>query len=98
MSGEKKRCLVAGALGIAGRALLQHLEGDSAWDVVGLSRRTPDFATRAHFVSVDLLDAADCRRKLESFNDNLSSASRRSANSSPSTGYSPENTIGLGSR
>lgn len=69
MSGEKKRCLVAGALGIAGRALLQHLEGDSAWDVVGLSRRTPDFATRAHFVSVDLLDAADCRRKLESFND-----------------------------
>jgi nucleoside-diphosphate-sugar epimerase len=61
---EKKLCVIAGALGIVGRALVEHLEADDEWDVVALSRREPDFPTRARFISVDLRDAADSRAKL----------------------------------
>ncbi len=56
--------LIAGALGVVGRALVEHLEDDPAWSVIGLSRRAPDFETAAEFISVDLLDAADCHAKL----------------------------------
>ena len=61
---NKKVCVVAGALGIVGRALVEYLESDEEWEVVALSRREPDFPTRARFISVDLRDAADCRVKL----------------------------------
>ncbi|MEP4379600.1 MAG: SDR family oxidoreductase [Alphaproteobacteria bacterium] len=56
--------LIAGALGVTGRALVEHLEDKPDWDIVALSRRAPDFPTRATFLSVDLTDAADCRAKL----------------------------------
>jgi nucleoside-diphosphate-sugar epimerase len=56
--------LVVGALGVVGRALIARLEGDPGWRTIGLSRRAPDFETRAQFVSVDLLDRADCEAKL----------------------------------
>lgn len=59
-----RTAIVAGALGVAGRALIEHLEGEAGWRVVGLSRRAPDFATRAEFVPVDLLDPGDCAAKL----------------------------------
>ena len=48
--------LIAGALGVIGRALVEYLENDPEWSVIGLSRRAPDFQTRASFVSLDLLD------------------------------------------
>ena len=64
---EKKVCLIAGALGIVGRALVEHLESSDDWDVIALSRRAPDFDTRARFVAVDLLDADDSRTKLAEF-------------------------------
>ncbi len=56
--------LIAGALGVVGRALVEHLEDDPGWSVIGLSRRAPDFNTTAKFISVDLLDAFDCTAKL----------------------------------
>jgi nucleoside-diphosphate-sugar epimerase len=56
--------LIAGGLGVTGRALVEHLDGDPDWQVIALSRRAPDFATGANFISVDLLDAADTRAKL----------------------------------
>ncbi len=56
--------LIAGALGVVGRALVEHLEDDPGWSVIGLSRRAPDFETSAEFISVDLLDRADCEAKL----------------------------------
>ena len=37
----KRTALVPGALGITGRAIVEHLEGDPEWDVIGLSRRPP---------------------------------------------------------
>lgn len=50
--------LIAGALGVTGRALVEHLENDPDWSVIALSRRAPDFETSAQFLSVDLYDKA----------------------------------------
>lgn len=52
--------LVAGALGVVGRAVLREFENRRDWTIVGLSRRQPDFASRASFLSLDLRDAAAC--------------------------------------
>ncbi|MGB0573208.1 MAG: SDR family oxidoreductase [Alphaproteobacteria bacterium] len=56
--------LIVGALGVTGRALVEYLEDKPDWNIVALSRRAPDFPTRATFLSVDLTDADDCRAKL----------------------------------
>lgn len=61
--------LIAGALGVVGRALVEHLENDPDWSVIGLSRRAPDFETSAEFIYVDLLQAADCQAKLGGLTD-----------------------------
>lgn len=55
MAGSRV-ALVAGGLGVIGRALVQHFAERDGWEVVALSRRKPDFATRARYVQVDLLD------------------------------------------
>jgi nucleoside-diphosphate-sugar epimerase len=65
----KKTAVVVGATGVTGRNLVRYLDGLEDWDVVGLSRRKPDFATRARFVSVDLLDRSDCDRRLAELSD-----------------------------
>lgn len=54
-----KTAVIVGGLGVIGRNLLHHLEPMDDWEIVGLSRRTPDFETRARFVAVDLLDRDD---------------------------------------
>lgn len=61
---KTKKCIVAGALGVAGRALIEHLEACGHWEIIGLSRRPPNFRTSARFIAVDLEDAADCTEKL----------------------------------
>ncbi|HTU25007.1 MAG TPA: SDR family oxidoreductase [Pirellulales bacterium] len=63
----RNKAVVAGALGVSGRAIVNHLVGLGAWDVVGLSRRRPDFPTPARFLAVDLLDRADVERHLDEF-------------------------------
>ncbi|MBO6561433.1 MAG: SDR family oxidoreductase [Nisaea sp.] len=65
----KKKALVVGALGVIGRRLVQHLEEVGGWDIVGVSRRAPDFPTRAAHISVDLLDRADAEAKLGGLTD-----------------------------
>src|ERR1700712_625896 len=52
--------LVVGASGVVGRNLLRHLEPRPAWSLTGLSRRAPEFPTRARMLSVDLQDPASC--------------------------------------
>ncbi len=59
-----KTAVIVGALGVVGRNLLHHLEPDPDWELVGLSRRAPDFETRARFIAVDLLDRVDAEAKL----------------------------------
>jgi len=65
----KKKALVVGALGVIGRRLIQHLEETGSWDIVGLSRRAPDFPSKATYISVDLLDRADAEAKLAHLTD-----------------------------
>ncbi|OCC24158.1 hypothetical protein MB02_07760 [Croceicoccus estronivorus] len=50
------KVLIAGGLGLVGRAAVEHFEALGDWDIVALSRREPDFPTQADFVSVDLSD------------------------------------------
>jgi nucleoside-diphosphate-sugar epimerase len=66
---QKLRALVPGGVGVIGRALVRHLENRSDWEVIALSRRSPDFETKSRFVSVDLLDRDDCKRKLSEIGD-----------------------------
>lgn len=54
-----KKALVAGALGVSGRALVNHLVSLQDWEVVGLSRRSPEFQSPAHYITVDLLNQSD---------------------------------------
>src|SRR5215213_2073867 len=60
----RKTVVVVGSLGVIGRNLVHHLEPQDEWDIVGLSRRTPDFPTRMRAIAVDLVDPADCGAKL----------------------------------
>jgi nucleoside-diphosphate-sugar epimerase len=59
-----RHAVIVGALGIIGRALIDRLTSDPEWDVVGLSRRAPDFESPARFVSVDLRDRDAARATL----------------------------------
>lgn len=65
----KKKAIVAGALGVTGRALVNHLASLGTWDVIGLSRRTPEFETTADHISVDLLNRSEVEAKLKEIHD-----------------------------
>jgi len=51
-----RKALVAGALGVVGRAMMHYLQKCPDWDVIGLSRRAPDFGTKTQFLQLDLID------------------------------------------
>lgn len=61
---EKKTALIAGATGVVGRNLLKYLLEQQDWDVIALSRRSPDIEGSYRHIPVDLLDPADCADKL----------------------------------
>jgi len=61
---QKKTALVIGATGIIGRSFIQHADALPDWDTIALSRRPPDWPTKARHVSADLTDPADARAKL----------------------------------
>jgi nucleoside-diphosphate-sugar epimerase len=56
----KKKVLIAGASGLVGSAAVRCFAQLGDWDVVGVSRRTPEGVTGASFVSVDLTDTRRC--------------------------------------
>src|SRR5262249_4889770 len=60
----RKKAVVAGALGVTGRAIVNHLTALGDWAVIGLSRPAPDLATSARFLAVALLDRSDVERPL----------------------------------
>lgn len=60
--------LVAGAFGIVGSAVVDHLISRSR-PVIGLSRRSPPAASPARFISVDLSRVDDCRNRLTGLAD-----------------------------
>jgi nucleoside-diphosphate-sugar epimerase len=66
---SRKVALVAGATGIIGRGLVEHLSSGDGWEVIGLSRTAPDYESRARSIPVDLLDPEDCKAKLGGLGD-----------------------------
>jgi nucleoside-diphosphate-sugar epimerase len=58
-----KTALVAGASGLIGRRIAEHLIAAGDWNVIGLARATRA-ATDMRWIAVDLNDAGDCKRKL----------------------------------
>jgi nucleoside-diphosphate-sugar epimerase len=65
----KNTALVAGALGVVSRATMTYLADKPDWDVIGLSRRAPDFQTAARFLQLDLTNATACREALHDLTD-----------------------------
>ncbi len=67
----RKKALVVGGLGVIGRNLINHLAMLDDWDIVAVSRRSPDdeMAGKAEFISCDLLDMAEAERKLAHLTD-----------------------------
>lgn len=65
----RKRILVVGALGVVGRAALEHFGALEDVEVVGLSRRAPEEGLAADWRCVDLRDRADCEAKLADLTD-----------------------------
>src|SRR5215472_2909582 len=64
-----RRALVAGALGVSGRAVVNHLAALEDWEVVGLSRRSPEVKSSARYVSVDLLNRSEADAVIRSLGD-----------------------------
>jgi nucleoside-diphosphate-sugar epimerase len=64
-----KTVLVAGAVGVIGRAVVEHINRIPQTRAIGLSRRKPDFQTDAEYVQVDLLDPAGAAQILGRFQD-----------------------------
>ena len=65
----QKKALIAGATGVVGRNLLKYLVALGGWEIVTLSRREPDVEGTYEHISVDLMDAADCRTRLSHLAD-----------------------------
>ena len=65
----KRKAVVIGARGTTGRNVVEALEAEGSWEVVGLSRGAPGFETSASFISVDLEDEADANAKLAPLSD-----------------------------
>ncbi|AIX74062.1 SDR family oxidoreductase [Mixta calida] len=64
----KKTVVVAGAVGVIGRGVLNHFEHQDV-ELIALSRRAPDFPTRARHIAVDLTDRAACEAQLAQLTD-----------------------------
>lgn len=58
--------LVVGANGVIGSNLISHLEATGEWNIIGLSRRGGTHTPTTRYITVDLLDEADCQDKLRS--------------------------------
>ena len=56
----KHKVVIFGALGLVGRSVISALESHNDWEVIGISRRAPDFPTRARFIALDLTDSDAC--------------------------------------
>ncbi|HYF06986.1 MAG TPA: NAD-dependent epimerase/dehydratase family protein, partial [Acetobacteraceae bacterium] len=69
MAEDRGTILIAGALGAVGRCALEHFEARPDWTIIGVSRRRPDFPTRAAWASCDLRDRASVEAALGNLRD-----------------------------
>ncbi|HSM21143.1 MAG TPA: NAD-dependent epimerase/dehydratase family protein, partial [Rubrivivax sp.] len=56
--------VILGGTGMVGANMAQLLDRVGGWDVTIVSRRAPEFATRARHVACDMSDPDDCARVL----------------------------------
>jgi nucleoside-diphosphate-sugar epimerase len=61
--------LVVGANGVIGTNLVKHLLELGTWNVIGLSRRGGVDSGNLRFIAVDLLDANQCKEKLNGLSE-----------------------------
>ncbi len=59
-----KVAVILGGTGMVGANMAQLLDREGDWDVTIVSRRAPEFDTRARHVTCDMSDPEDCRRQL----------------------------------
>ena len=59
-----KTLLVAGALGVIGRALIEHCAATDNARIIGLSRRSASLGRHIEHRAVDLCDTANCQQNL----------------------------------
>jgi nucleoside-diphosphate-sugar epimerase len=64
-----RTAVIAGALGIVGRALINQLRAAGDWNIVSVSRRQADLGPGVRHVQVDLLDAQNAHGKLRQLED-----------------------------
>ena len=57
---KRRKVVVAGDLGVVGFAAAKHFSGLPEWDVVGVSRRTPQHPPGWEHLSVDLKNREEC--------------------------------------
>ncbi|MEK9720681.1 MAG: SDR family oxidoreductase, partial [Quisquiliibacterium sp.] len=57
-ASKRKTAVVVGALGVIGRYIVEKLQEQGDWQVIGLSRRKGQDSTGLRYISVDLLDQA----------------------------------------
>jgi nucleoside-diphosphate-sugar epimerase len=60
----RKTALIAGASGLIGRRIADHLLALGDWHVIGLARRPPAEEDGVSWIAIDLCDPDDCSRKL----------------------------------
>ena len=65
----RNRAVVVGSLGVIGRYIVERLQQDESWSIVGLSRRGAVSGLRYRHISVDLLDKQDVEVKLAGLTD-----------------------------
>lgn len=69
MTQHDKVAAVAGAQGVIGRNLIDHLVTQGGWDIIGLSRRGGEARGGVRHLAVDLLDPRDTKEKLAAYPD-----------------------------
>jgi nucleoside-diphosphate-sugar epimerase len=61
---KEKIAVILGGTGMVGANMAQLLDQKGGWDVTIVSRRQPDFETRARHVACDMSNPADCETQL----------------------------------
>jgi nucleoside-diphosphate-sugar epimerase len=64
-----KTALIAGASGLIGRRIADHLLATGGWNVIGLARSSRAAQSNMRWIAVDLNDIEDCRRRLATLHD-----------------------------
>jgi len=66
---SKGKMLVIGARGIVGRSVIQYFSQLPSWEVIGVSRRKPEFGKNLNWINLDLREEESCEAHLADLSD-----------------------------